>query len=577
MAIHLFRCLLFSALVQSGMCVEGSPTKYRKVMQGLFIQNKLSAKDAHLVIHTSTKAGAVGVEDLAKCGAQGKQPGNLHRDLMRTIMKDVSGWPPFYYFDCRVLDPKTGQTMIVSMPMLLPHEVMSMLATSGKLSQAVTNKDTAPPGVWKHIEHCAKQWDKCPNAIFAMGVHGDGAPCGAHDSLEQLSWNLPCWVGAGYSPRFLIGTIFKTFVMPGITFVDFHQVIAWSFKMLALGIFPDTRHDGSPWAPSDKWRGTRTGDLHVCASLVQARGDWKLFKEMYNFPQWNCKESMCWMCSASQETMQDSSLTAVWRSCRTTANELIRKIAGGGCKPCPLFSIPEFHSGLVLPDWLHTCDIGVAAVACGNALWECMKVLEGSTHAKKVQTLWLRMQAWYKLNKIKSKLDSLTKDMLKQRDKGPKLRGKAAQVRALVPFTATLASEVLQASPHNDMVRNCMAMLAELYTFLDEVPWPADRAAVLARKFVLLYCALGREAMAKSTDGTSVYWRFKPKFHLFLELVEFVAPDQGCPKLFWTYRDEDYGGYLSKLAARKGGQRTAEKIALRVLQAVVLLEDPKAE
>ena len=115
-----------------------------------------------------------------------------------------------------------------------------------------------------------------------------------------------------------------------------------------------------------------------------------------------------------------------------------------------------------------------------------------------------------------------------------------------------------------------MLLLAESYSYLDVTPWPAAAAATATRKFVLLYHALETEAIAKQAD--SVFWRVKPKFHLFIELVEFVAVQQGSPKAFWTYRDEDFGGQLSKLAARRGGVRNPATIALQLLRCFCCLD-----
>ena len=48
-------------------------------------------------------------------------------------------------------------------------------------------------------------------------------------------------------------------------------------------------------------------------------------------------------------------------------------------------------------------------------------------------------------------------------------------------------------------------------------------------------------------------WRIKPKLHLFLHLCS----DGGRPSLFWTYRDEDYGGTVARYSRRRGGLLSA--------------------
>ena len=468
-------------------------------------------------------------------------------------------------------DPKTGATVIVRMPFLLPHEVMAALHANGKLEQARTTKENAPKGIWKHCEDMSRVLGKPAHKLFAAGLHGDGAPCGAKDSLEHLSWNLPCWAGDGYSPRFLIWSTFKDFVVKDETYQAAFEVIAWSFKMLSLQLWPTTRHDGAAWhRVEDKHRSTRTGNLPCTCVLAQLRGDWAFFKEMFHFPAWNGKAHMCWLCGANQGTMKDGSLTAPWRAKRYLKNDFLAMLRAGGIRPCPIFSVPGMHPGLALPDWLHTGDQGVAADCLGQFFWDVKHLLPGNNKKEQVESLWKRIQTWYKTNKIKSQLGNLTPEMIRKEKSAPKLRGKAAQIRALVPFAAELAAELCVGSQHNQTVKNVVLLLAEVYSYLDVNPWPAQAAATATRKFVLLYQSLEAEALAKQ-EG-SLYWRVKPKFHLFIERVEFVAVEQGSPKAFWTYRDEDFGGQLSKLAARRGGVRNPATIALQLLRCFCCLD-----
>jgi hypothetical protein len=402
---------------------------------------------------------------------------------------------------------------------------------------------------------------KNPEDIVPIGIHGDGTPCGANEALEQLSFNFPAWQQDGQAPRFLICSLFKKFLVEKKSYHAMFEVIAWSFKMLSLQQWPTVRHDGSEWRDSDKTRSKQRGSLPACGALVQARGDWMFFKEVFSFPAWNAAQNMCWLCCASQATYRDASLEAPWRQHRTDTVAFFNQQREQGVQICPVFSLPLFTPSLVLPDWLHTVDQGVAADTLANTFLECMPFLPGNNKAEQTKSLWMRIRAWYQQGAVASRLDNLTYEMLKQDKKPPKLRGKAAQVRALVPFGKALADELCTGTPHLDTVRRCMGCLADLYACLEEPRWPSDRASELVREFALLYCALEQEQPAGS-----VYWRVKPKLHLAQELVEYIAPQQGCPRSFWTYRDEDWGGDLAKWAARRGGHRNAGLISLRLMQ-----------
>ena len=199
-------CLFVFVIMSDNVPVEN----YRKVLKEVFLAKKLSALDTQRLASSSTAAGASGVSDFSRAGASGKHQQNMHRDITRSIMRECT-WPSYYYADVPVLD-SNGNMEVVSMRFLLPHEVPWQLSIHGKLSKAVTTRENSPPGVWLHCKQMGRVLGKAAKDITAVGFHGDGAPCGAHDSIEQLSWNLPAWQGSGYSPRFLICSVMKQYV-----------------------------------------------------------------------------------------------------------------------------------------------------------------------------------------------------------------------------------------------------------------------------------------------------------------------------------------------------------------------------
>ena len=237
------------------------------------------------------------------------------------------------------------------------------------------------------------------------------------------------------------------------------EVIAWSFKCFFAKQWPEQRHDASAWEAKDVTRSKLTGPMAAGAVLCQARGDWAFFKEVFNFPAWNCKDSMCWMCSANRDTMKDFSLTASWRSNRRGPNDLLVSLRNQGVKPCPMFGIPLFHPGCVLVDWLHTMDLGVTADMLGNFFHEMLSYMAGSSKKEKVKNLWVIMQRWYDAHPEANRLNNLTPEMIKQDQSKPKLRGKASQVKSLVPFAVDLARQHCHGSARLDTMRSAICLL----------------------------------------------------------------------------------------------------------------------
>ena len=63
-------------------------------------------------------------------------------------------------------------------------------------------------------------------------------------------------------------------------------------------------------------------------------------------------------------------------------------------------------------------------------------------------------------------------------------------------------------------------------------------------KFALQYVAL--HDFCNPLDDRA--WRIKPKMHLFMH----ITSDSSIPRLFWTYRDEDFGGSIGHQSKMRG-------------------------
>ena len=139
----------------------------------------------------------------------------------------------------------------------------------------------------------------------------------------------------------------------------------------------------------------------------------------------------------------------------------------------------------------------------------------------------------------------------------PKLRGRAAEVRGLVPFAAQVAQELLSdADPVESTAKQCASHLLACYNCLAAASYCPDQLADHSRRLCLLWVAL--EA---ATPEDHTIWRVKPKLHLFQELCESGSRPSTC----WTYRDEDFGGCLAKLSRRRGGKKSPFSTAQSVL------------
>ena len=167
---------------------------------------------------------------------------------------------------------------------LLPHEVVASLANASDMASLCecANLDG------EDKDHLAK-WKAKLNteSVVPLGLWIDGAPCNFYrsESSESVCINFP-GSAANRTMRIPVTAITKRHLLKQQSFDEILEVVAWSFRCLSEGKYPTCRHDGSDF---NKWDAKRkrlaSNPLGACGLLVQARGDWKMYKRHLS-PPW---------------------------------------------------------------------------------------------------------------------------------------------------------------------------------------------------------------------------------------------------------------------------------------------------
>ena len=407
---------------------------------------------------------------------------------------------------------------------------------------------------------------------FPIGFFGDGVPHTKHKTIEVMSWNI---LSIPDSERFPFVVIEKQFCCKcgcggRHTLEPFLQVFCWSMRALIEGVWPKHRHDREPWSKTDAWRQKQDGPLPAHAVVAQIRGDWAYYKQLFGFPAWS-NRCICWLCPANKDEAShpfwNFKAHASWRHHRYTIAEFWRLMHLMGVAKSCIFELPGVTLAMVTIDPLHAMDLGFSQDLLGNVLWEFQKcgLCPGSNVKDRVAALWLKLKAHYIALGTPNRIQALTVEMLKMDKKGPKLRTKGAETRSLVPFGLVCAKEMYEhdPSPHNEAVFHCMSALMDLYLLLSLPVWNPSAASTACRRCLVHYQALSEE-MRKA--DRPLFWRIKPKAHMFCELGEYMHEHMGNPSLFWNYKDEDFVGYISRIAHPRGGPRQASSTGKAVLE-----------
>ena len=350
------------------------------------------------------------------------------------------------------------------------------------------------------------------------------------------------------------------------------RVFVWSLKFLCAGVNPSMRHDARPWQKSDKIRAGRAGkQLNAKGLLLEERGDWAWRKELFDFPSLS-STLICWMCQAGEEGVpwSDFSLKAAWRRCRLSPSAFFARQRRMGVEPSPLFEAPGFSISMCVIDHLHALDLGVSPTALGNLFWDAIMTFSlfsaGNLKARSAQ-LFLMIKKYHKTAVgVSTEIQGWSLEMVKQKDKGPKLRSKGAETRGLVPFGLELACELRDAFPclYTETLVSCFAALLQWYLVVSADVWNPAFAEESCRQFCIQFKALSDHAK-RERGGDSIFWKIKLKMHQFCELA-LQGEQRGSPRSFWSYLDEDFVGFIAKFASSKGGARECAALALAAIQ-----------
>ena len=277
------------------------PEAFRAHVKHLFLRNKCSGLETQALTAAATKSGAVGVQDFASTGNAGKLAKNIHRDLMRKLLKG-NKMPDLYWAQIPCSDPKTGEKKTMAwLPFLLVHEFLVLLAKTTSMDELVCFPEGSGLQEFQD-EFASKNKHIDNNLLIAIGLHGDGVAHKRKDTVEAFTWNFPT---LPRQERYLFGSVEKHYLCGcgckgRCTYEGILSVFAWCMRSLFLGQWPNARHDKSKWLRSDKKRSAQAKEkFGFWANLTQVRGDWMFYKTVFSFKGW-ASNSICWLCKANK-------------------------------------------------------------------------------------------------------------------------------------------------------------------------------------------------------------------------------------------------------------------------------------
>ena len=234
-----------------------------------------------------------------------------------------------------------------------------------------------------------------------------------------------------------------------------------------------------------------------------------------------------------------------WRRHRFSLTDFLeRQIRKGGLIN-PIFAVQGIRLEIFRIDWLHAVDQGVGADFLGNLLWMIAHKMPASNQEDRCNLLWKEINKYYEDYNVKDRLKKFTATTIRAKASlPPKLTGcSAATCRSLIYFGHLAAQRFLSDEVPSELAAKTAAYHLNVCYSTLKVTSRLNHEALYrsSQAFMLQYAAL-----MHVSDG--IAWRIKPKAHMFLEL----CAEESEPNLFWTYRDEDYGGTVAKTCKMRG-------------------------
>ena len=205
----------------------------RQVLGGMFLENKLSALDISKIQNAQYNEGNNKALQWAKAGNWGNAPKNLCRDVMRSLKRGMQ-LPSIFYWPVPLWDLQADKQVHVSMPFLLPHEIIHHFVLANGIQPYLFSQ----PSKWQQL--CDDMTDKLhlpKQKTVHIGFHGDGVPFSKSDSIEILAINFLAQPRAQRVPFTAVSKkhLCKCGCLGRHTWHAILSVFKWSMLMLLAG------------------------------------------------------------------------------------------------------------------------------------------------------------------------------------------------------------------------------------------------------------------------------------------------------------------------------------------------------
>lgn len=355
-----------------------------------------------------------------------------------------------------MLNPDTVEE--VDIQILYPHEVFAAMYAShpdqfearmlgGDPSKLVAFWDNMDmhPSLAGHPMTSATDWKQ---RCIPLQLHGDGVPISGlgkawSKSVEVYSWASLLASASTAMTQILICLFHKVLLAKSggqDSMTTFWKHLAWSFKWLMLGLWPDADADGAVfqkgsvgWRLHHKQKQLANGWRGVLWCL---KGDLEYFALSLGLEHFSSNKP-CFLCPCDSDRYP-------WTDCRPTEARWLHSIWTPTTWPkrnLPknvILELPGISITNVMPDLLHIKHLGTDSWFYGSVMALLVKKILPGTASQNLERVWASIVECYASMDIPCRYSTLKDTMFLASNGFPKLKGTASAIRFFVkPLAAT--------------------------------------------------------------------------------------------------------------------------------------------
>ena len=452
--------------------------------------------------------------------------------------------------------------------LLLPHE---MWAAMYEFQHDAWVSIFGDPTQWSEFWSRSPWLEDHPGHDVADAVplrlHGDDAQ---HKkgltglAVMVLSWGSPLSCFAAAIDSLLLIMAMPLLLHTEETLQMMYAIIAWSFNIIAEGVWPDRDHKGQPWTSANPQRRAKQGQElanGILGFIVEVLGDWKWIKETFKLRQHFNTMDCCHQYFARKApgilNFARFAPTAFAQRPRRSMQSYVDAFLPA---PPPLARIIGFHIIMLLVDFMHSDHLGVSQWSLANCLLEL--VAQGifgrstgdfqSRTNRLLRRAWLEFKEWAKGAGRKHSQRTFTCAQLSVgggANNWPEFKGKAHNCSVVVRWLNHVVGTQPNHAPRQQVRAKLLSSHVAVYDIMEAGGiWLDDPRHLLhhGENLLMAYGVLSREAHLSGLPG----WQLKPKHHHIAEGLHWAANTGRNPRSAWCYKHEDMVGRAARTAAR---------------------------